>query len=89
MHTDVFYRNRCEAIEARAELLREASTETLQELLAEVWNSQEGKVCSLVNWERFSSLQEAQVILTGEVYKNIYTYIYICFNGMDAFIHLL
>lgn len=63
LYTDCFYENRKEAIEARAELLSEASTETLQELLAEVWNSQEGKVCALVNWERFSSLQQAQVTL--------------------------
>lgn len=63
LYTDCFYKNRKEAIEARAELLSEASTETLQALLAEVWNSQEGRVCSLVNWERFSCLQQAQVTL--------------------------
>lgn len=61
LYTDCFYENRKEAIEARAELLSSASTETLQELLAEVWTSQEGSVCTLVNWERFSGLQQAQV----------------------------
>lgn len=30
-------------------------------MLEEVWTSQQGKVCSLVNWELFSSLQHAQV----------------------------
>lgn len=35
--------------------------ETLHDMLEDVWSSQEGKVCSLVNWERFSSLQQAQV----------------------------
>ncbi|KAG9273259.1 fanconi-associated nuclease 1 [Astyanax mexicanus] len=60
LHTDTFFKNRLEAIEARAELLREASTETLHEMVAEVWNTQEGKVCTLVNWERFSSLLQAQ-----------------------------
>ncbi|KAK2848143.1 hypothetical protein Q7C36_009825 [Tachysurus vachellii] len=63
LYTDCFYENRKEAIEARAELLSEASTETLQELLAEVWNSQEGRVCALVNWERFSCLQQAQSLV--------------------------
>ncbi|XP_053479163.1 fanconi-associated nuclease 1 [Ictalurus furcatus] len=63
LYTDCFYENRKEAIEARAELLSEASTETLQALLAEVWNSQEGRVCSLVNWERFSCLQQAQSLV--------------------------
>ncbi|XP_026783354.3 fanconi-associated nuclease 1 [Pangasianodon hypophthalmus] len=63
LYTDCFYENRKEAIEARAELLSEASTETLQDLLAEVWNSQEGRVCALVNWERFSCLQQAQSLV--------------------------
>lgn len=35
--------------------------ETLNDMLEDVWNSQEGKVCALVSWERFSSLQQAQV----------------------------
>lgn len=61
LHTDCFYANRREAIESRAEMLREASAETLQELIADVWNGQEGKVCALINWELFSSLQQAQV----------------------------
>ncbi|XP_051726904.1 fanconi-associated nuclease 1 [Ctenopharyngodon idella] len=63
LHTDCFYGNRREAIEARAEMLREASAETLQELLADVWNAQEGRVCALINWERFSSLQQAQSLV--------------------------
>ncbi|KAK2894735.1 hypothetical protein Q8A67_011964 [Cirrhinus molitorella] len=62
-HTDCFYENRQEAIEARAEMLREASAETLQELLADVWNAQEGKTCAMINWERFSSLQQAQSLV--------------------------
>uniref|UniRef100_A0A8C1EXG4 Fanconi-associated nuclease n=1 Tax=Cyprinus carpio carpio TaxID=630221 RepID=A0A8C1EXG4_CYPCA len=63
LHTDCFYGNRREAIEARAEMLRQASAEMLQELLADVWNAQEGRVCALINWERFSSLQQAQSLV--------------------------
>ncbi|XP_066541617.1 core-binding factor subunit beta isoform X1 [Hoplias malabaricus] len=63
LHTDTFYGNRKEAIEARAELLSKASTQTLQELMAEVWRTQEGRVCAMVNWERFSSLQQAQSLV--------------------------
>ncbi|XP_026143368.1 fanconi-associated nuclease 1 [Carassius auratus] len=63
LHTDCFYGNRRESIEARAEMLREASAETLQELLADVWDTQEGRVCVLINWERFSSLQQAQSLV--------------------------
>ncbi|MGH0166423.1 UNVERIFIED_CONTAM: hypothetical protein FKN15_050859 [Acipenser sinensis] len=39
---------------------QEASTETLQTLIADTWNSQHGKAAALVSWERFSSLQQAQ-----------------------------
>lgn len=62
--TDCFYENRREAIETRVEVLREASAETLQDLLFEVWSSQEGRVCSLVNWERFFSLEQAQSLVS-------------------------
>uniref|UniRef100_A0A3B4WT68 Fanconi-associated nuclease n=1 Tax=Seriola lalandi dorsalis TaxID=1841481 RepID=A0A3B4WT68_SERLL len=60
-YTDCFYENRKEAIDSRVQLLIEASVETLHSMLEDVWTSQEGKVCSLVSWERFSSLQQAQV----------------------------
>ncbi|XP_041075461.1 fanconi-associated nuclease 1 [Polyodon spathula] len=60
LHTDSFYENRREAIESRLQLLQEASTETLQALIADTWNSQHGKAAALVSWERFSSLQQAQ-----------------------------
>jgi len=61
LYTDCFYERRKDAIATRVQLLREASKETLCDMLEDVWSSQEGKVCSLVNWERFSSLQQAQV----------------------------
>ncbi|KAI1904341.1 hypothetical protein AGOR_G00004660 [Albula goreensis] len=64
LHTDCFYENRREAIETRVEVLKEASKETLHSMLAETWNSQEGRVCALVSWERFSSLQQAQSLVS-------------------------
>lgn len=63
LHTDCFYGNRREAIESRTEMLSEVSAETLQELITDVWNGQEGKVCTLINWELFSSLQQAQSLV--------------------------
>ncbi|KAL7403138.1 hypothetical protein ABVT39_025183 [Epinephelus coioides] len=63
-YTDCFYENRKEAIDARVQLLSESSVETLHDMLEDVWTSQEGKVCSLVNWERFSSLQQAQSLVS-------------------------
>lgn len=71
LYTDCFYENRKEAIECRVQLLSEASVETLHGMLEDVWTSQEGKVCSLVNWERFSSLQQAKVFTVTLV--NIHT----------------
>ncbi|KAL2093370.1 hypothetical protein ACEWY4_010682 [Coilia grayii] len=63
LHTDCFYGNRQEAVGARVQLVREASVETLQELLAHAWHQQHGRVCVLVNWDRFTSLQQAQSLV--------------------------
>ncbi|KAI3371210.1 hypothetical protein L3Q82_023840, partial [Scortum barcoo] len=64
LYTDSFYKNRKELIDSRVQLLCEASVETLHDILDNVWTSQEGKVCSLVNWELFSSLQQAQSLVS-------------------------
>ncbi|KAM9753456.1 fanconi-associated nuclease 1 [Menidia menidia] len=64
LYTDCFYENRKEGIASRVQLLREASKETLCDMLEDVWSSQEGRMCSLVNWERFASLQQAQSLVT-------------------------
>uniref|UniRef100_A0A8C7IAX2 Fanconi-associated nuclease n=1 Tax=Oncorhynchus kisutch TaxID=8019 RepID=A0A8C7IAX2_ONCKI len=64
LFTDCFYGNRREAIETRVQVICEASIETLHNLMAEAWTNQEGKMCSLVNWERFSSLQRAQSLVS-------------------------
>ncbi|XP_041853921.1 fanconi-associated nuclease 1 [Melanotaenia boesemani] len=63
LYTDCFYENRKEAIASRIQLLGEASIQTLCDMLEDIWNSQESKVCSLVSWERFSSLQQAQSLV--------------------------
>lgn len=63
LYTDSFYENRKAAIEERMKLLQEASSEVLQQLVADVWTSQEGKAAALINWERFSSLQQAQSLI--------------------------
>nr|XP_040019378.1 fanconi-associated nuclease 1 [Gasterosteus aculeatus aculeatus] len=64
LYTDRFYENRKEAIDTRVQLLSESSVETLHDMLEDVWTSQEGKVCSLVSWERFSSLQQAKSLVS-------------------------
>ncbi|XP_026220423.1 fanconi-associated nuclease 1 isoform X1 [Anabas testudineus] len=64
LYSDCFYENRKEAIDSHVHLLSEASVETLHSMLEDVWTSQKGNVCSLVNWERFSSLQQAQSLVS-------------------------
>ncbi|XP_029991545.1 fanconi-associated nuclease 1 [Sphaeramia orbicularis] len=64
LYTDCFYENRKEAIDSRVQLLSEASVETLHNMMEDVWKTHEGKVCSLINWERFSSLQQAQSLVS-------------------------
>ncbi|KAM4746922.1 LOW QUALITY PROTEIN: fanconi-associated nuclease 1 [Rhinophrynus dorsalis] len=64
LYTDCFYENRKDAIENRIQLLRESSTEILLELLADVWNAYEGRAAALISWERFSSLQQAQNLVS-------------------------
>ncbi|KAM9064338.1 fanconi-associated nuclease 1 [Sarcophilus harrisii] len=64
LYTDNFYENRRDAIESRLQMIREASPETLKVWIANVWNAQQGKVASGVNWDRFSSLQQAQDLVS-------------------------
>ncbi|KAM4734845.1 fanconi-associated nuclease 1 isoform 2-T2 [Anableps anableps] len=73
LYTDCFYENRQEAIASRVQLLCEASVETLCDMLEDVWTSQEGKVCSLVSWERFSSLQQAQTLAESHLPCDVYS----------------
>ena len=68
LFTDCFYGNRREPIETRVQLLREASVEVLHSMMEDVWTCHMGKACSLVNWERFSSLQQAQVVILDVLY---------------------
>uniref|UniRef100_A0A8C0G8M8 Fanconi-associated nuclease n=1 Tax=Chelonoidis abingdonii TaxID=106734 RepID=A0A8C0G8M8_CHEAB len=63
LYTDSFYENRKDAIESRLQLLHAASSETLNEMIANVWNAQQGKAAVLVSWDRFTSLQQAQSLV--------------------------
>ncbi|KAJ1180890.1 hypothetical protein NDU88_006101 [Pleurodeles waltl] len=63
LYTDSFFENRRNAIESRIKLLAEACTETLEQMIADVWNDQEGKAAALVSWERFTSLEQAQSLV--------------------------
>ncbi|XP_074090359.1 fanconi-associated nuclease 1 [Macrotis lagotis] len=63
-YTDSFYENRHDAIESRLQMIQKASPEILKDWIANVWNAQEGKVASGVTWDRFSSLQQAQDLVS-------------------------
>ncbi|XP_030222548.1 fanconi-associated nuclease 1 [Gadus morhua] len=64
LFTDCFYGNRRDSIETRVQLLREASVEVLHSMMEDVWTCHMGKACSLVNWECFASLQQAQSLVS-------------------------
>ncbi|NXO33082.1 FAN1 nuclease, partial [Locustella ochotensis] len=64
LYTDSFYENRRAVIEARLQQLHTASSETLAKLVADVWTTQEGKAAALVNWGRFTSLQQVQSLVS-------------------------
>ncbi|NWQ61529.1 FAN1 nuclease, partial [Neopipo cinnamomea] len=64
LYTDSFYESRRDVIEARLQQLHSASSETLAELVADVWATQEGKAAALVSWGRFISLQQAQSLVS-------------------------
>lgn len=64
LYTDSFYENRKDAIENRLQLLQDSPTEILHDMVADVWNAHLGESAALVNWERFSSLQQAQGLVS-------------------------
>ncbi|XP_048812367.1 fanconi-associated nuclease 1 [Lagopus muta] len=64
LYTDCFYENRRDAIEARLQQLHGASVETLANLIADIWTTQEGKAAALVSWGLFSSLQQVQSLVS-------------------------
>ncbi|XP_051898501.1 fanconi-associated nuclease 1 [Pristis pectinata] len=64
LYTDYFYQHRKEHIESRLRFLQGTSTETLHTLIADVWNSYKDTAAALINWEIFSSLQQAQSLVS-------------------------
>ncbi|XP_071611064.1 fanconi-associated nuclease 1 isoform X1 [Heliangelus exortis] len=64
LYTDSFYESRRDVIEARLQQLHSASSETLGKLMADIWTAQEGKAAALVSWGRFTSLQQAQSLVS-------------------------
>nr|XP_030734277.1 fanconi-associated nuclease 1 isoform X4 [Globicephala melas] len=62
--TDSFFASRAPAIETRLRQIHGASAESLRAWVAAVWQAQEGRVASLVSWDRFASLQQAQDLVS-------------------------
>ncbi|XP_067555061.1 fanconi-associated nuclease 1 isoform X2 [Pseudorca crassidens] len=60
--TDSFFASRAPAIETRLRQIHGASAESLRAWVAAAWQAQEGRVASLVSWDRFASLQQAQLV---------------------------
>ncbi|XP_037590726.1 fanconi-associated nuclease 1 isoform X6 [Cebus imitator] len=62
--TDSFFTSRGPALEARLQLIHNASVESLRAWVAATWQDQEGRVASLVSWDRFTSLEQAQDLVS-------------------------
>lgn len=62
--TDSFFESRRQAIEARLQLIHGAPPESLRAWVAAAWQAQEGRVASIVSWDRFASLQQAQDLVS-------------------------
>ncbi|XP_061035740.1 fanconi-associated nuclease 1 isoform X2 [Eubalaena glacialis] len=62
--TDSFFASRAPAIEARLRQIHGAPAESLRAWVAAAWQAQEGRVASLVSWDRFASLQQAQDLVS-------------------------
>ncbi|EPY77849.1 fanconi-associated nuclease 1 isoform 3 [Camelus ferus] len=61
--TDGFFASRAPAFEARLQQIHSAPAESLRAWVAAAWQAQEGRAASVVSWDRFASLQQAQVKL--------------------------
>lgn len=62
--TDSFFASREQALEARLQLIHSAPAESLRAWVGEAWQAQQGRVASLVSWDRFTSLQQAQDLVS-------------------------
>lgn len=62
--TDSFFSSREQALEARLQQIHSAPAESLRAWVTETWQAQQGRVASLVSWDRFTSLQQAQDLVS-------------------------
>ncbi|XP_023565564.1 fanconi-associated nuclease 1 isoform X2 [Octodon degus] len=62
--TDSFFSSRRPVLEARLQLIHSASAESLQAWVAATWQAQEGRASSLISWDLFTSLQQAQDLVS-------------------------
>ncbi|KAG3262704.1 FANCD2 and FANCI associated nuclease 1, transcript variant X1 [Ictidomys tridecemlineatus] len=62
--TDSFFTSRGPALEARLQMIHSAPAESLRAWVAATWQAQEGRVASLVSWDRFTSLRQAQDLVS-------------------------
>ncbi|XP_038169618.1 fanconi-associated nuclease 1 [Arvicola amphibius] len=62
--TDSFFSSRKQALEARLQLIHSAPAASLRALVTEAWQAQQGRVAALVSWDRFTSLQQAQDLVS-------------------------
>ncbi|XP_057612559.1 fanconi-associated nuclease 1 isoform X2 [Chionomys nivalis] len=62
--TDSFFSSRKQALEARLQLIHNAPAASLRALVTDAWQAQQGRVAALVSWDRFTSLHQAQDLVS-------------------------
>ncbi|KAL8595789.1 hypothetical protein ACOMHN_012208 [Nucella lapillus] len=64
LHTDAFYQRRRHTIDARLTAIEQGDEQTLQEMVAGTWEKQNGVMCAGINWDRFTSVNEVQGLVS-------------------------
>lgn len=64
LHTDEFYLNRKQVIDERLEEISASSVESLQDMAQECWEKHNGETCGMINWERFTGIEQIKGLLS-------------------------
>lgn len=63
-HTDAFYQRRQANIDARLAAIENSSKEELQRMMTETWETHYSVLCAGINWERFTSIEQIQGLIS-------------------------
>ncbi|XP_041371877.1 fanconi-associated nuclease 1-like [Gigantopelta aegis] len=63
-HSELFYTQRCEAVEDKLSEITDSTEEDLHRMMSDVWTSHDGVLCAGMSWDRFSSLEHVQGLVS-------------------------